>query len=137
MSDRTALAAAPLSPVRGGIEVIAAARRDGAVWRSAAALPVDAAEPVFAGHFPGRPVFPGVCLIDAVFAAARLTGPAAGSDRAALAAVESARFRDAVLPGDRVTIELTWSGEWRCTAAVSTVRGPAASVRLRLAEVAP
>lgn len=124
-----------MSTVAGRVEVLHGATRDGTGWRSAATLTVDAAEPVFAGHFPGRPVFPGVCLIEAVLAAARSTGPGSGAGRVRLAAVESARFRDAVLPGDRLTVELTWSDRWRCAATVSTDRGRAASVRLRLAEV--
>ncbi len=31
-----------------------------------AALEIDAAHPVFAGHFPGQPVVPGVCMMQMV-----------------------------------------------------------------------
>lgn len=128
--SETQLAPAPVSPVVGAVEVLVAAQRDGTVWRTSAALTVDPAEPVFAGHFPGRPVFPGVCLVEVVLAVARSAGPEVGAGR--LAAVESARFRDVVRPGDRLTVELTVHDGGRCVATVSTGRGPAATIRLRL-----
>lgn len=62
----------------------------------------------FAGHFPGRPITPGVLLLEsiaqcgaiAVLADARYTGklPLFGG-------VERARFRRGVLPGDVVQLE--------------------------------
>jgi 3-hydroxyacyl-[acyl-carrier-protein] dehydratase len=61
----------------------------------------------FPGHFPGRPITPGVLLLEsiaqcgavAVLADERYTGklPLFGG-------VENARFRRAVLPGDTVTL---------------------------------
>ena len=62
----------------------------------------------FPGHFPGRPITPGVLLLEAiaqcgavaVLSDARYTGrlPLFGG-------VESARFRRQVLPGDTVLLE--------------------------------
>jgi len=65
----------------------------------------------FAGHFPGRPIFPGVLLIEA---AAQLCGIVAGTaatdgDSAPrigyLASVKQFRLRVPVEPGDQVHIE--------------------------------
>lgn len=61
-------------------------------------------EPQFQGHFPGRPIFPGVMLIEAL---AQATGILASVSRKIdtdniyyLAAVDNCRFRRAAVPGD-------------------------------------
>jgi 3-hydroxyacyl-[acyl-carrier-protein] dehydratase len=71
------------------------------------ATAVDPASPVFAGHFPGRPIVPGVCLVDLVDQAARSAGLAAHE----LAGIDRARFTGAVLPGDRLDVRLTRDGD--------------------------
>ncbi|MBL6077892.1 beta-hydroxyacyl-ACP dehydratase [Belnapia sp. T18] len=58
---------------------------------------VPAGHPALPGHFPGRPILPGVVLLDAVL-------QAAGHDRAHLL---RAKFIAPVLPGDVVEIALT------------------------------
>ncbi|MEV7116512.1 3-hydroxyacyl-ACP dehydratase FabZ family protein [Streptomyces anulatus] len=91
----------------------------------------DPDEAFFAGHYPGFPIFPGVCVIECVRRSALLLLPPAR-----LAAVESARFRGPVLPGDELTVELVLTpdgDEWRAASTVRTVRGTAATVRLRFA----
>jgi UDP-N-acetylglucosamine acyltransferase len=66
---------------------------------------VGANEPYFVGHFPGAPVLPGVFLCEALAQlAARLGGEGAGFE---LVAVEKARFRRPVLPGDVLQLEVT------------------------------
>jgi len=62
------------------------------------------AEPFFAGHFPGYPVVPGVLLIEtlAQCGGAGLRMATGGSGIFFLAAIEKAKFRRQVKPGDEV-----------------------------------
>ena len=65
--------------------------------------------PHFEGHFPGRPVMPGVLIIEAIAqTGALLTAKSenldARRDLLMLAAVESARFRAPVLPGSTLKL---------------------------------
>ncbi|MFG3003929.1 3-hydroxyacyl-ACP dehydratase FabZ family protein [Streptomyces calvus] len=115
-------------PVRGP-----AHDEDSGAWTAGFTVTITEDEPVFAGHYPDFPIFPGVCVMECVRRAAESAAPpVTGGLR--LAAVESTRFLSAVHPGDELTVDITWSprGEhWRCAAKVATGRGPAASVRLR------
>ena len=69
-------------------------------------------EPFFTGHFPRRPVMPGVLIIEALaqatgilaFKTARAT-PASGT-MYYLAAVDNARFKQPVEPGDQLILEV-------------------------------
>ncbi len=68
-------------------------------------------EPCFQGHFPGRPVMPGVLIIEAMAQAGGVLSymTAREQDPHAiyyLAAVDEARFRSPVVPGDRLEIEV-------------------------------
>ncbi len=107
---------------------IALTETDGA-WR--VRLPVDPTEDVFAGHYPGNPILPGVCIIETVHRAAKATSP----DPVVLAAVESTRFLGPVSPGDVLTVDLRWEerpdGARRVVATAATDRGDAATVKLR------
>lgn len=102
---------------------------------TAARVEITGSEPVFAGHYPDFPIFPGVCVLECVQRAAT-TGegsPLPGD----LAAVESARFAGAVYPGDTLELTLKWrrvEGGLRCDATASTERGKSASARLRYTE---
>ena len=68
-------------------------------------------EPYFVGHFPVRPVMPGVLIIEALAQAAAMlayvsTGGAAGDDKVVyLAGVDNARFKRPVEPGDQLVLE--------------------------------
>ncbi|HEX5719857.1 MAG TPA: 3-hydroxyacyl-ACP dehydratase FabZ [Thermoanaerobaculia bacterium] len=67
-------------------------------------------EPIFAGHFPGRPVFPGVLLIEGMAQAGGLLLLQDVPDRSKkliyFAGIEEAKFRRPVVPGDQVRYEL-------------------------------
>lgn len=67
-------------------------------------------EPCFQGHFPGRPIFPGVLLIEAL---AQLGGVLAirsssveGTPIVYLTGIDKAKFRKPVIPGDQVRLEV-------------------------------
>lgn len=71
---------------------------------------VSVSEPYFQGHFPGRPVMPGVLVCEALAQAgsllAHLSGVAAGSTLF-LAGLDGFRFRRPIVPGDQVRLEVT------------------------------
>jgi 3-hydroxyacyl-[acyl-carrier-protein] dehydratase len=67
-------------------------------------------EPFFQGHFPGRPIMPGVLILEAL---AQTGGVLAFKSFAAtsrpvvyLTGVENARFRKPVVPGDQLRFEV-------------------------------
>ena len=67
-------------------------------------------EPFFVGHFPNYPVMPGVLIIEAMAQTGgvlALRDEAIGSDKLVLfAAIEEAKFRRPVVPGDQLRLEL-------------------------------
>jgi UDP-N-acetylglucosamine acyltransferase len=94
---------------------------------------VGANEPYFAGHFPGASVFPGVLLCEAV---AQLGAVAIGDgDDLALRAVQRARFRRPVLPGDvlDVAVQVASPGRpWRVRGVVTVGESAVAEIELTL-----
>ncbi|HWK85405.1 MAG TPA: 3-hydroxyacyl-ACP dehydratase FabZ [Caldimonas sp.] len=70
-------------------------------------------EPYFAGHFPERPVMPGVMMIEALAqAAALLAYDAVGAspdDNTVyyFAGIDAARFKRRVEPGDQLVLDVT------------------------------
>ena len=62
-------------------------------------VPTD--HPAFAGHFPGRPILPGVVLLDAALHAIA-TGCGMSLDQCE---VSSAKFLSPVAPGDALVIQ--------------------------------
>jgi 3-hydroxyacyl-[acyl-carrier-protein] dehydratase len=118
-----------VSPVAAPVRVHA---RSDEGLPTAARVEIGADEPVFAGHYPHFPIFPGVCVLECAQRAATDgdAAPAPGD----LAAVESARFAGAVQPGDVLDLTLKWRRTdtgLRCDATATTERGKAATVRLR------
>jgi beta-hydroxyacyl-ACP dehydratase FabZ len=71
---------------------------------------VTANEPHFTGHFPGRPVMPGVLIVEAMAQTAGVLVLKQIPDRANklvfLATIEEAKFRRPVIPGDQLRIEV-------------------------------
>jgi 3-hydroxyacyl-[acyl-carrier-protein] dehydratase len=114
------------------VECQDAGRADSVFW-------LDPAEPLLAGHYPGFPIMPGVCLVEC---AHRTALAAVGDPAAELREIESTRFLSPVLPGDTVRTEVAAEaveGGWRCRAQVFVERPSvpgrqkAAVVRLRYA----
>lgn len=96
-------------------------------------LVVDPDDRILAGHYPGFPIFPGVCLVETAHQTYLATRP--DPDAVTLEGIDSVRFLGPVFPGDEVTTRLSVKprpdGSLRCTATLSTARGAAATVRLR------
>ena len=67
-------------------------------------------EPFFAGHFPGHPVMPGVLILEALAqTAALMTLTSLPEEKRAgkviyFMAIDGARFRKPVVPGDRLEL---------------------------------
>ena len=69
-------------------------------------------EPFFIGHFPKRPVLPGVLIIESMAQTAGVLvveslGKEARGKLVYFMTIESARFRKPVFPGDQVRLEVT------------------------------
>jgi len=79
-------------------------------------------EPLFTGHFPQLPVFPGVLILEAMAQATGLLafksfGAPAENELYYFASVDGAKFRKPVTPGDRLIIEVEFLKERRGIAA--------------------
>jgi beta-hydroxyacyl-ACP dehydratase FabZ len=69
-------------------------------------------EPFFQGHFPGRPIMPGVLIIEAMaqvggILALLSTPENLGNPAIFLMGLDKVRFRKPVVPGDQLRLELT------------------------------
>jgi UDP-N-acetylglucosamine acyltransferase len=84
---------------------------------------VTANEEFFLGHFPGHPVMPGVLILEAMAQVAGVLTLVSRNTPGALsyfAAIEKARFRHPVRPGDQIVTEAT----------LEVLRGPYCKVRV-------
>lgn len=66
-------------------------------------------EPFFQGHFPGRPIMPGVLVLEAIAQAGAVLLRAQGGLKDKLGvflSIEDAKFRRPVLPGARLTLRV-------------------------------
>jgi 3-hydroxyacyl-[acyl-carrier-protein] dehydratase len=84
---------------------------------------VTANEPFFPGHFPHRPVMPGVMILEALAQAAGILAFVTAdvvpddSTRFFFVGIDKARFRKPVEPGDQLiltaTLERSFKGIWK------------------------
>lgn len=67
-------------------------------------------EPFFQGHFPGRPIMPGVLLLEAMAQVGGVLAfksvPPDGCPVVYLTGVDKAKFRRPVIPGDQLRFEV-------------------------------
>lgn len=75
-------------------------------------------EPIFTGHFPGMPIFPGVLILEALAQATGILGFKTATERAdnelyLFAAIDEARFKKPVTPGDQMILEVKFLKERR------------------------
>lgn len=70
-------------------------------------------EPIFTGHFPQSPIFPGVLILEALAQAAALLafksmeGYPSEKTLYLLVGIDKARFKRQVIPGDQLNFEVT------------------------------
>jgi len=84
-------------------------------------------EPFFQGHFPVKPIFPGVLIVEALAQATGLLAFASVNQSAAdgkslfyLVAIDNARFKQPVVPGDQLILHVkvikNKRGVWKVSA---------------------
>ncbi len=112
-------------------------------WQSIRALKnVTVNEPFFPGHFPHRPVMPGVMIIEALAQAAGILAfVSAGTvpnenTRFYFVGIDKARFRRPVEPGDQLIlsaqVERSMRGIWRVSVVATVGEVEAATATLML-----
>ena len=103
-------------------------------------------EPMFTGHFPERPIFPGVLIMEALAQATgilafRTTGKKPdGSSLYYFAGIDNCRFKQPVVPGDQMVLEVDVikekRGIWKFNAVAKVDDKVVASAELMCAEQA-
>ena len=101
-------------------------------------------EPMFTGHFPERPIFPGVLIMEALAQATgilafRSTGKKPdGSSLYFFAGIDNCRFKQPVVPGDQMIMEVEVlkekRGIWKFSAVAKVDDKVVASAELMCAE---
>src|SRR5262245_49240157 len=102
-------------------------------------------EPFFSGHFPGHPLMPGVLLCEALVQAGGILAHATAPDSmrrgkiAMLSALDRTRFRQKVVPGDQLRLEVEAvrrrGSFWRMRGAALVAGKVVAELEFTLAEM--
>lgn len=107
---------------------------------------VTANEDFFQGHYPGRPIMPGVLIIEAM---AQMGGILLGQEPehkgkvAVLLSLDKVKFRRAVTPGDQLIIKAEAirikkrTGHTRCQAMVGDELAAEAEIKFKLVDAEP
>jgi len=110
---------------------------------------VSANEPYFQGHFPGRPIMPGVMILEAMAQAAGVLIISAdkGTDHHQniyyYVGIDDARFKKPVIPGDQLELDvkvermLRGIGKFSCVARVGTELAAEATILLAMRPAEP
>jgi 3-hydroxyacyl-[acyl-carrier-protein] dehydratase len=73
-------------------------------------------EPFFQGHFPGKPILPGVLILEAMAQATgilafTMVGKPKEGELYYFAAIDNARFKRPVVPGDQLVLDVEYFKE--------------------------
>lgn len=100
-------------------------------------------EPFFPGHFPGRPVMPGVLILEALAQACGILAFITADEKpnedtgVYFVGIDRARFRRPVVPGDQLILEIDFDRRirdiWRFDARATVDGQVAADARLMVA----
>jgi len=100
-------------------------------------------EPYFLGHFPHRPIMPGVIIIEALAQVVGLLAFLSADElpddttRFYFVGIDKARFRKPVEPGDQLILEARFErnvkGIWRCPASASVAGQEVANAYIMIA----
>lgn len=97
-------------------------------------------EPYFNGHFPQKPVMPGVLILESLAQACGLLGFASSGELDGdfifyLVGIDNARFKRPVVPGDQLRLEVrhkrTMRGMWMFEAKATVDGAVAAEAEIR------
>jgi 3-hydroxyacyl-[acyl-carrier-protein] dehydratase len=105
-------------------------------------------EPFFQGHFPGRPIMPGVLIVEAMAQTAAVlvvatVGAAAAGKLVYFMTIDQARFRRPVVPGDQLRIKVVKQqkklGVWKFIgqASVETRMAAEAVISAKIMDLPP
>ncbi len=100
-------------------------------------------EPYFTGHFPHRPIMPGVMVIEALAQVAGLLAFLSADElpddttRFYFVGIDKARFRKPVEPGDQLILQARFErnvkGIWRCATAAEVAGQEVAHAHIMIA----